>query len=75
MFMDPRTHTDPDIYAPSYSSESIGRWARRCAGRRREKLRGESPLRRQNVPISDQFHITERIRPIDGGEGLEIAYT
>jgi hypothetical protein len=74
IFMDGRAHTDPDIYAPSYNGESIGRWEGDTLVIDSTNFATEQHYV-DNVPISEQFRIIERVRMIDDGEGLEIEYT
>jgi len=74
IFMDGRTHTDPDIYAPSYNGESMGRWEGDALVIETKTFETKNHFV-DNVPVSEQFQITERVRMIDDGEGLEIVYT
>ena len=69
--MDGRSHTDPDIYAPSYNGESIGHWEGDTLVIETQNFETKNHFV-DNVPVSEQFHITERVRMLDDGEGLEI---
>jgi hypothetical protein len=74
IFMDGRTHTDPDIYAPSYNGESIGHWEGDSLVIDTRNFATKNHFV-DSVPVSEQFRIVERVRMVDGGESLEIAYT
>ena len=74
VFMDSRSHTDPDIYAPSYNGESMGRWERDTLVIDTKNFAPKNHYI-DGVPISGDLHITERVRMINDGEGLEIVYT
>jgi len=74
IFMDGRPHTDPDIYAPSYNGESIGHWEGDTLVVDTKNFETKNHFV-DNVPVSEQFRIVERIRMINDGEGLEIVYT
>ena len=74
VFLDGRTHTDPDIYAPSYNGESIGRWEGDTLVVETKNFETKNHFV-DNVPVSEEFRIVERIRMINDGEGLEIVYT
>jgi hypothetical protein len=77
VYMDGRTHTDPDIVVPSFNGESIGWWegdelvidSRHFPGHHHWMSQGEIA-----VPASDQLRIIERVRMADNGQ-LEIEFT
>jgi hypothetical protein len=78
VYMDGRPHSHPDVVVPSFNGESIGHFegdtlvvdTRYFPGHHHWMDQGGA-----SVPASEDLHIVERIRLIDGGETLEIAYT
>jgi hypothetical protein len=75
VYTDGRPHTDPDIVIPSFNGESIGRWEGDALVVDTKYFPGEHQWVDAGIPASDQLHIVERMRLIDGGKTLEIAYT
>lgn len=75
IYMDGREHTDPDIFVPSYNGESIGHWEGDTLVVDTTYIETYQHYIDRLVPLSDQFHITERIRSIDNGDALEIEFT
>ncbi len=77
VYMDGRTHTDPDIVVPAFNGESIGWWegdelvidTRHFPGHNHWISSGDIA-----VPASDQLRIVERVRMADNGQ-LEIEFT
>ncbi|HTV51244.1 MAG TPA: hypothetical protein VME21_08645 [Steroidobacteraceae bacterium] len=72
IYLDGRKHTDPDIAIPTYNGESIGHWEG-------DELVVDTTYFEPNehyidmgLPISDEFHITERMKLLDGGKTLQI---
>ena len=65
-------HADPNFWDPSYMGDGIAKW-------QGDKLVIDSTnfkaeriyLDASGLPVSDQLHLTERIRLIDGGKQLE----
>jgi len=78
IYLDGRPHSDPDIVVPSFNGESIGHFegdtlvvdTRFFPGHHHWMDQGGA-----SVPVSEDMHIVERIRLIDDGATLEIAYT
>lgn len=78
IYLDGRSHSDPDIVVPSFNGESIGRWegntlvvdTRYFVDHHHWMDQGGS-----SIPASDQLHIIERIRLVNSGTALEIEYT
>jgi hypothetical protein len=78
VYMDGRTHTDPDIVVPAFNGESIGWWeddelvieTRHFPGHNHWIASGEIA-----VPASDQLRIVERVRLVEDGRQLEIEFT
>jgi hypothetical protein len=77
VYLDGRTHSDPDIVVPAWNGESIGRWeddalivdTRYFPGHHHWIDQGGA-----SIPASDELRIIERIRMVDD-DTLEIAYT
>jgi hypothetical protein len=77
IYMDGRTHTDPEIAVPSFNGESIGRWEGDTLVIDTKHFVADHHWihDRQGIPASDALHVVERIRMIDGGTRLEIEYS
>jgi hypothetical protein len=78
IFLDGREHTDPDIVVPSYNGESIGRWEGDELVIDTQYFPGHHHWMDQGgaaIPASEDLHIVERVRMVDEGQVLEIAYT
>jgi hypothetical protein len=75
IFLDGRDYTDPDIYVPTYNGESLGRWEGDTLVVETKGFETYKHFIDRSVPVSEQFHVTERIRMLDDGEALEIEYT
>ena len=60
---------------PSYNGESIGRWEGDTLVVDTRNIETHQHFIDRLVPLSDQFHIVERIRSIEGGDRLSIEYT
>jgi hypothetical protein len=74
IYTDGRKHTDPDIYAPTYNGESIGHWEGKELVVDTQGF--ESTAHNiDGVPVSDGFHIIERMRLKENGEILEVDFT
>jgi len=77
VYLDGRPHTNPDIAVPSFNGESIGRWDGDTLVIDTTNFVDEHHWihDRLGIPASDQLHIVERMRLLDKGATLEIAYT
>ena len=75
IYIDGRKHMDPDLVVRSFNGESIGHWDGDALVVDTTAFDPEHHTIDVGVPISDQFHIVERIRLINKGSTLEIAYT
>jgi hypothetical protein len=75
IFIDGRPHMDPDLVVRSFNGESIGGWEGDALVVDSTAFTPEHHTIDTGIPISDQFHMVERIRLLDGGKSLEIAYT
>ena len=74
IFLDGRTHTDPDIYVPTYNGESIGKWEGDTLVVTTKGFETDHHWIDTGLPISDDFQVIERIRQINSGNTLEIEY-
>ena len=75
IYLDGRKHTDPDLVVPSYNGESIGHWEGNTLVVDTRYFETENHYIDYGIPISDDFAMTERMRLLEGGKTLEIAYT
>ena len=75
IYLDGRMHTDPDLVVPSYNGESIGHWEGDTLVVSTKYIEPNEHWIDRGIPISDQFEIVERMRMLDKGMTLEIAYT
>jgi hypothetical protein len=78
IYLDGRTHSDPDVVVRSFNGESIGRWeadalvidTRHFVGHHHWMDQGGA-----SIPASEELRIIERMRLVDNGTVLEIEYT
>jgi len=75
IYLDGRPHTDPDIVVPSYNGDSIGHWEGDTLVVDTVSMEPKHHWIAEGVPVSDQFHIIERIKLTDGGKTLEDEFT
>jgi len=75
VYLDGRKHMDPDLVVPSYNGESIGRWEGDTLVVDTTAIEPQFHTIDTGVPVSDQFHVVERVRLLNGGQTLEIAYS
>jgi hypothetical protein len=75
IYLDGRPHTNPDIVVRSFNGESIGRWEGDTLVIDTKYFTGDHHWIDSGIPASEDLHIVERIRKIDNGQTLEIAYT
>ena len=75
IYLDGRGHMPADEVVPSFNGESIGHWEGDTLVVDSTAFTTEHHTIDLGIPISDQFHIVERMRMLDGGKTLEIAYT
>jgi hypothetical protein len=74
IYLDGRTHTDPDIYVPTYNGESIGKWEGDTLVVTTRGFETDHHWIDVGIPISEEFQIVERIKMINGGKTLQIEY-
>ena len=78
VYLDGRSHTDPDIIVRTFNGESIGRWEGDALVVDTVGFRGDHHWLDQggaSIPAGEQLHIVERIRLINDRKQLEIEYT
>jgi len=75
VYLDGRPHTDPDIVVPSFSGESIGHWEKDALVIDTRYFVNEHHWLDGGIPLTDAFHMIERIRLIDNGATMEVEYT
>ena len=78
VYLDGRQHTDPDVVVRTPNGESIGRWEGDTLVVDTRHFRPDHHWMDQGnaaIPAGAQLRIIERIRLINGGKQLEIAYT
>lgn len=63
VFLDRKTHLDPDDLDPSYNGDSIGHWEGTTLVIDTIGFNTRRPVR--GMPHSEQMHIVERISPVD----------
>ena len=76
VYLDGRTHTDPDIAVKSFNGESIGRWEGDTLVIETKNFVDEHHWihDRMGIPASDALHIVERIKMVNEGKRLEIEF-
>jgi len=75
VFLDGRTHTDPDLVVRTFNGESIGHWeGDTLVVETKNFIDDEHRWVDPGVPGSDELTIVERIRLVENGRQLEIAY-
>jgi hypothetical protein len=78
VYLDGRSHTDPDIIVRTFNGESIGRWEGDTLVVDTIGFRSDHHWMDQggaSIPAGEQLHIVERIRLINDRKQLEIEYT
>jgi hypothetical protein len=75
IYLDGREHTDPDIYAPAYQGESIGRWQGDALVVETRNFGARHHYLNDSIPLSEDFTMIERITLSEDGETLQIEYT
>jgi hypothetical protein len=75
VYLDGRTHTDPDVVVRSWNGESIGRWEGDSLVIDTRHFVGHHHWIDSGIPASDALRIVERVRMINDGRTLQIDYT
>ena len=74
VYLDGRTHSDPDVVVRSWNGESIGRWEGDTLVIDTRHFVGHHHWIDSGVPASDAMRIVERVRMINEGRTLQIEY-
>jgi hypothetical protein len=74
IYLDGRSHTDPDIYVPTYNGESIGKWEGDTLVVTTKGFETDNHWIDIGIPVSEDFQIVERIKLVNQGNTLEIEY-
>ena len=74
IYLDGRPHTDPDLVVRSYNGDSVGHWEGDTLVVDTVSFETDRHWIDSGIPVSDQFHVIERIRLVEGGKELEIKY-
>jgi hypothetical protein len=75
IYLDGRQHTDPDVVIASFNGESIGHWEKDTLVVDTTGFVNDHHWIDSGIPATDALHVVERMRLIDNGATLEIAYT
>jgi hypothetical protein len=75
IYLDGREHSDPDVVVRSFNGESIGRWEKDTLVVDTKYFVGHHHWIDSGIPASDALHIVERMRLVNDGRTLEIAFT
>ncbi len=75
IYTDGRPHTDPDIAIDTYNGESIGHWTKDALIVDTKYFATDHHYIDMGIPISDKFHIVERITLADNGHTLVDEFT
>ena len=75
IFLDGRSHTDPDVVVRTFNGESIGHWeGDTLVVETKHFVEDDHHWVDQGVPASGELRIVERIRLVNEGRSLEIAF-
>ena len=75
VYLDGRSHTDPELVIRSFNGESIGHWEKDTLVVDTRSFVSDHHWVDSGIPGSEDLRIIERIRQIDNGNTLEIEYT
>jgi hypothetical protein len=75
IYMDGRTHTDPDVVVRSFNGESIGHWENDALVVDTRNFVDDHHWLDNGIPLTDAFRMIERMRLIDKGATMEVEYT
>lgn len=68
-------HQDPNIWDPSFGGDPMARWDGDVLVVDTNNFNGETWLDDMGLPASDQLHVVERWRKLEGGDRLEVVFT
>jgi hypothetical protein len=74
IFIDGRDYTDPNTVVFTYNGESIGRWEKDTLVVDTKYIETYNHYIDSGIPISEKFHMQERMRLLENGEVLEIEH-
>ena len=74
IYLDGRPHTPADVVVPSYDGESVGHWEGDTLVVDTTSMISAHHWIDSGLPLSDEFHIIERMRLTNDGKTLEIKY-
>jgi hypothetical protein len=74
IYLDGRKHTDPDVVVRTFNGDSIGHWEGDTLVVDTNSMVTDHHWIDQGLPVSDEFHVIERMRLVNGGKKLEIKY-
>ncbi|HEY2842374.1 MAG TPA: hypothetical protein VGJ09_01945 [Bryobacteraceae bacterium] len=75
IYLDGRTHTDPDVVVRSFNGESVGHWDGDALVVDTRNFVDDHHWLDSGIPLTDAFRLVERMRLIDKGATLETEYT
>jgi hypothetical protein len=75
VYLDGRSHTDPDVVVRSFNGESIGHWDGDALVIDTRNFVDDHHWLDSGIPLTDAFRMIERIRLIDKGANMEVEYT
>lgn len=75
IYLDGRSHTDPDVVVRSFNGESIGHWEGDALVVDTRNFVDDHHWLDSGIPLTDAFRMIERIRMIDKGANFEVEYT
>jgi len=74
IFLDGRDYSDPHKIIYTYNGESIGRWEKDTLVVDTKYIETYNHYIDSGIPISEKFHMQERIRLLENGQVLEIEH-
>jgi hypothetical protein len=74
IYLDGRPHTDPEVVVRTFNGDSIGHWEGDTLVVDTTSMVSAHHWIDQGLPLSEEFHVVERMRLENGGKTLEIKY-
>lgn len=68
-------HANPEVWEPTYTGEAVGRWDGDTLVIDTINFNDMTTIDRSGIPHSDQLHVVEKLRKINGGRQLEALIT
>jgi len=75
IYLDGRPHSDPEVVVRTFNGESIGRWEGDTLVVDTTHFVNDHHWIDTGIPATDALHVVERMRLLNNGTVLEIAYT